>query len=349
MPFQDKVIIEFNGGETFLNFEIVKKIIEGLGEKINSNGKKIQFRYIVQSNGTIINKEIISYIKKNNITIGISLDGPKNVHDKNRCYLDGKGTFDDILKNINLLKDANVHPNYLAVISSADDLKKSYYFLSKLNPKILKFNLVRTKGRKKEHIHIHEQKRIANLHIELFNKQLEELRNGANPPRLSNICHMIENILLSRKPYMCLRTPCGAGTSQIVFDYSGNLWPCQEFLGDENFISKRNNLEKPHEDLFMSDGLKLISNRKTENIDDCSICLWSNFCQGGCSAMAYYSNKNINTKSPHCEYYKIMFEKLIWIVVKKIDLVIEYVFCSQRGFNRITTANTVYKTFGRKC
>lgn len=87
------VNIGFYGGEPMIEFDLIKKCIEYAKEIFK--GKDIQFS--ITTNGTLINKKIIRYFVKNKVNLTISLDGPKEVHDKNRRFCNGSGTFDKII------------------------------------------------------------------------------------------------------------------------------------------------------------------------------------------------------------------------------------------------------------
>ncbi len=91
----------FYGGEPLLEFKLIKQCIEYINESIE--GKTVQ--YSITTNGTIINDEIIRLFDKNNVSLLISLDGPEEVHNKNRRFAsNGKGTFDVIMKNLEYIK-----------------------------------------------------------------------------------------------------------------------------------------------------------------------------------------------------------------------------------------------------
>ncbi|MFQ6119305.1 MAG: radical SAM protein [Methanosarcinales archaeon] len=95
--------IGFYGGEPLLKFELIKRIID----YIKYNNKFGRYRFSLTTNGTLLHKEIVDYLDKNDISITISLDGPKNIHDRYRVFRNGKGTFDIIIKNIERIKKYN--------------------------------------------------------------------------------------------------------------------------------------------------------------------------------------------------------------------------------------------------
>lgn len=91
-----EVIIGFYGGEPLLRFEFIKKCVE-YAKRVISNR---EVRFTITTNGTLLTNDIASYLVENNFAVIISLDGDQSEHDKYRKYANGKGTFSDIIKNI---------------------------------------------------------------------------------------------------------------------------------------------------------------------------------------------------------------------------------------------------------
>lgn len=88
----------FYGGEPFLNFPLIKEIVEYAKQIDNET------IFYITTNGTLLNSEIIDFLTQNNILITFSLDGFKENHDRNRVYENGNPTFDTIINNINKLQ-----------------------------------------------------------------------------------------------------------------------------------------------------------------------------------------------------------------------------------------------------
>lgn len=77
------------------------------------------FRYHVQTNGILIDEAWAQFFKEHRYGIGVSLDGPADIHDANRVTRNGAGTFDKVVAGIKRLQDAGLRPAILAVVSSA--------------------------------------------------------------------------------------------------------------------------------------------------------------------------------------------------------------------------------------
>lgn len=106
-----EVGIGFYGGEPLMEFELIKKIVAYTKEVFV--GKPILFS--MTTNGSLLNKEIIDFLEENDFNLMISLDGSKDVNDKNRVFPDGSGTFDSVMNNIKLI--AELYPIYADKLS----------------------------------------------------------------------------------------------------------------------------------------------------------------------------------------------------------------------------------------
>lgn len=100
------VHIGFYGGEPLLEFDLIKKCIDYAEERLD--GKNIY--YNLTTNGTLITDKIVNYFEKYGVLMMISLDGPKQIHDASRRTIEGKGTYDLIIKNVRMIKEK--HPEY---------------------------------------------------------------------------------------------------------------------------------------------------------------------------------------------------------------------------------------------
>lgn len=125
------VNIGFYGGEPLLEFELIKKCIEY--SKNLFRGKNL--RYSITTNGALLDAEKLIYLIDNSTDIMVSLDGPKEIHDKNRKFAStGEGTFDSVYGNLmNLMENYPEYYNRLAynsVVDTSLDCRKSQNFFN---------------------------------------------------------------------------------------------------------------------------------------------------------------------------------------------------------------------------
>ena len=112
---EGSVDIIYHGGEPLARgFDFIKattKIIE-------ESHYRERVRADIQTNGTLLDDKVAKFLVEHNISCGISLDGPKEVHDANRVYKCGKkGSFDDVMAGIDNLREAGYAPGVLSVVT----------------------------------------------------------------------------------------------------------------------------------------------------------------------------------------------------------------------------------------
>ncbi|MCL2189110.1 MAG: Cys-rich peptide radical SAM maturase CcpM [Defluviitaleaceae bacterium] len=98
-----EMCVGFYGGEPLLEINNIMDCVE----YIKSSYPERAVRYTLTTNGTVFNEEIIDFLDANDFSVSISLDGPKDLHDINRVYSDGKGSFDNIMANLKQIKINN--------------------------------------------------------------------------------------------------------------------------------------------------------------------------------------------------------------------------------------------------
>ena len=132
--------VEFvwQGGEpTLLGIDFFKRVIElqkpHMGLKAISNS--------IQTNGTLLTDEWCRFLKRNNFMVGISLDGPQEIHDRYRKGRKGSGTFDRVISGIRLLQEHKVDYNVLACVAreTAGKPLETYRFLRQEGVEFIQF------------------------------------------------------------------------------------------------------------------------------------------------------------------------------------------------------------------
>lgn len=92
-----KITIGFYGGEPLLQFPLIRQVVEYANELFA--GKELQF--MITTNATLLNDEILSFMQENRFDVLISLDGVQKIHDKNRVFANsGKGTYETVMAKL---------------------------------------------------------------------------------------------------------------------------------------------------------------------------------------------------------------------------------------------------------
>src|ERR1700730_8916553 len=95
------VHITFFGGETLMNFPLLKNVVAYANAKASEQGRSIDFS--LTTNATLLTATIIEFLSENRIGVTVSMDGPKEMHDKLRVFANGRGSYDIIEPKVRAL------------------------------------------------------------------------------------------------------------------------------------------------------------------------------------------------------------------------------------------------------
>lgn len=113
-----QVTVSWQGGEpTLMGLDFFKHSVE-LVEEYRRPDQKIS--YTIQTNGTMITDDWAAFFKDNNFLVGLSVDGPRELHDTYRVDKQGRGSFDRVMQGWDALKDKNVDVNILCTVHAAN-------------------------------------------------------------------------------------------------------------------------------------------------------------------------------------------------------------------------------------
>lgn len=308
--YRHNLEIDFFGGEPLLNFDIVKEVV-AYGREIErrkKNGK--EFYFTITTNGTLLDKHNIAFINEQMDNVVISLDGRKEIHDAIRYDKAGKGSYDRIVPLTRELISARNGKSYFirgTFTSRNKDFSKDIMHLAALGFQEISLEPVVGSG---EELFIQEPDIPEILHeYEKFAVEyLKCLRAGQD----FRFYHF--NLNLYEGPCLYKRiTACGAGFEYLAVSPEGYLYPCHQFVGQEEFVMG---------DIYGGlNNMTLRDNFKGNNIltkEQCRDCWAKLFCSGGCHANAWYSNGNITEPNEiACTLQKKRIECAIMIQVAR--------------------------------
>ena len=115
------IYLNFFGGETLLNFPVLQRTLAYARERGAETGKRVESS--ITTNGTLLKPEIIEWLAENDVTVTISIDGPKEVQDQFRVFHSGKGSYDVMLPKVKeLLQRHTSRPIGARVTLTRDNL-----------------------------------------------------------------------------------------------------------------------------------------------------------------------------------------------------------------------------------
>lgn len=298
--------VDFFGGEPLMNFDVVKELVK-YGRELEKKHNK-RFRFTITTNGILLNDDNMKFINENMDNVVLSLDGRKEVNDRMRKTLNGNGSFDIIVpKFLELVKLRGDKLYYVrgTFTSHNLDFSKDVLKLNEIGFDSISVEPVVASAENDYAILEEHLETILNEYEELSSKYIELKKAGKG----FEFFHFM--IDLNQGPCLIKRVVgCGAGVEYLAVTPEGDLYPCHQFVGNEEFK--------------MGDVFTGVSNEelrekfKKANVltkSECREC-WARFyCSGGCHANAYNFNKDIT--KPYkigCEMEKKRIECAISIV-----------------------------------
>lgn len=304
--------VDLFGGEPLMNFESVKEIMDYAKEQGKLHNKNI--RFTITTNATLLNDENMEYINQNMGNVVLSIDGRKEVNDKIRTRFDGSGTYDQILPKIKKMAEMRQG-------------NKQYYARGTFTRENLDFfedvMELANEGFKEISIEpvVLEDSHPLSLRredlpviFEQYDKLTEEIIKREREGKSFKFYHFAMDINGGPCVYKRI-SGCGAGHEYVAVTPEGDIYPCHQFVGNEEFKMGNvfnGDINKEHVELF--------KNGHIYNKPQCMDC-WARFyCSGGCQANNYNFNKDIH--KPYeigCEMMKKRVECAIAIRAKLME------------------------------
>ncbi len=267
----------------------------------------IQLKHLLQTNGMLITPEWVDLFTEHKFDVGVSVDGPKHVHDLQRRDLVGRGTFDRVMCGINFLREAGLNFGTNAVITKYSlpyaldiyEFFKSEEFWScdfspcaefdPISGQMFPFSLT--------------PREYADFMLKLFEIWLKE----DNPD--FNIRRFRELIQASIGGYQELCTFQHACGNYITVEFDGNVFVCGRFAGS-NASLIGNITETSFSELLTSERFKAITDEMNSDKEQCIGCEWEPHCKGGCSYYRHFHTGSFSGDNYFCEAYKRMFQRV---------------------------------------
>lgn len=268
--------IDFFGGEPLLNMATVRVAVAHIRRREAETGKI--FNLTLTTNAVLLNQEILDFLNQENIQLILSIDGRREVHDRMRPFAGGAGSYDMVLDNIHKAVDSRLGENYYArgtytaynLDFAADVLALADEGLGRLSvePVVAKDAPY---GLSKEH--------LPQLFAQYDLLAAEYLKRHAEG-RGFDFFHF--NVDLEHGPCLIKRlSGCGAGHEYYAVTPQGDLYPCHQFVGRDEFKvgTVFTGIDKP-------DLCNEFRQAHVLTKPECRRC-WARFyCSGGCHANA---------------------------------------------------------------
>ena len=298
--------VDFFGGEPLMNWEVVKQLVAYGRSKEKEFNKN--FRFTMTTNGMLMTDEVVDFLNKEMANVVLSIDGRKEINDKMRPTRNGKGSSYDIIM-----------PKFKKFAKSRGD--KSYYIRGTFTKYNLDFandvlhfadegfkeiSVEPVVAAPEEDYAIHEE-HLPQI-LEEYDRLAKEYIKRKKAGNGFNFFHF--NIDLTQGPCVAKRlSGCGSGTEYLAVTPWGDLYPCHQFVGQEQFLL--GTVDTGITNTEVRDEFKLCNVYAKEK---CRNCFARFYCSGGCAANSWnYDGSITGAYDIGCEMQKKRMECAIMI------------------------------------
>ena len=245
----DQVTVAWQGGEpTMRGLDFFRRAVE-FQEKYKKPG--MTFENTIQTNGTLLTDPWCEFLRENDYLVGISIDGPRELHDHYRVDKRGRPTFDKVMRGLRLLQKHGVQYNVLTTVNNinGDHPLDVYRFLRdeigtewiQFIPVVERLNddgsTLRQQGTKVTSRSVGPEQ-FGRFLIEIFD---EWVRNDVAKVYVQTFEATVRNWLGMNTSGMCFFDPtCGHG---VAVEHNGDLYSCDHFVEPDYLLG---NIEQEH-------------------------------------------------------------------------------------------------------
>lgn len=276
--------VDFFGGEPLMNFQVVKDLVAYGRSKEKEYNKR--FRFTLTTNGMLLDDEVMEFANKEMANVVLSVDGRREVHDFMRPTRNGKGSYDLIIDKFKKMAEMRNQTNYYVRGTFTHynlDFSKDVLHLADLGFKQISAEPVVAA---EEQPYAIQEADLPKL-FEEYDLLAKEMIKREKAGKGFNFFHFM--IDLTGGPCLYKRlSGCGSGTEYLAVTPWGDLYPCHQFVGMEEF--KLGNVDTGIEKAELVNEFKLCN---VYAKDKCKDCFARFYCSGGCAANSYNFHGNL--------------------------------------------------------
>ena len=303
--------VDFFGGEPLMNFDVVKEIV-AYARSIEKEHNK-NFRFTLTTNGVLVDDEVIEWANRECHNVVLSLDGREEVHDRLRKTVNGKGSYATIVPKFRHFVEKREGKGYYlrgTYTHNNPDFTNDIFHMLDLGFDQLSMEPVVCAPEDPYALTKEDLPVLFEQYEILAKAQIERRREG----RPFTFYHYMLN--LEHGPCVYKRiSGCGSGTEYMAVTPWGDLYPCPQFVGEEEY--KLGDLWTGVTNTALRDEFKLCNAYARP---DCADCWARMYCSGGCAANAYHATGSITGVYEYgCELFRKRMECAVMVKVAEFQ------------------------------
>lgn len=303
--------VDFFGGEPTLNMDVVRDTVQYARSIEKQHGKNV--RFVFTTNGVLMDDETIDFLNREMHNVVLSLDGRKEIHDRFRKDALGRGSWDVIVPNFQRFVQkredkeyymrgtfTHANPDFVQDIRCMLDLG-----FDKLSMEPVVCDPASPSALTQEDLPI-----VLAQYEELAQLMIERHKEG----RPFTFYHYMIDLKAGPCVYKRI-SGCGSGTEYMAVTPSGDLYPCHQFVGEEQF-----KLGDVWHGVVNKEVQRPFADCNVYARPDCKDCWAKLYCSGGCAANAYHATGKIGGVYAYgCELFRKRIECAIYVQIAQMD------------------------------
>ncbi|HHE6469722.1 TPA: anaerobic sulfatase maturase [Providencia rettgeri] len=284
--YSKEINFVWQGGEPLLaGLDFYKKAI-ALQQKYAPSQVKISNS--LQTNATLLTPAWCRFLKQHDFIVGVSLDGPKEIHDRYRLDKKGQqGSYDAVLKGIRLLQEFGIEFNILTVVHDAvaNQAVTIYDHFTQLGVKFIQFQPLMAEGSALEHHFTLSAHNWGQFLTDIYSHW--QSQNHIGQVFVMNI-EQVYSQYFTHVSQTCVHSErCG---TNLIMETQGEIFACDHQMNASHYLGHFSELTPFSEQVSSSISLPFGQNKSTRR--ECQSCTVKSVCQGGCPAHINSTGKN---------------------------------------------------------
>lgn len=292
--------VDFFGGEPLMNWDVVKRLVEYARSVEKERGKN--FRFTLTTNGVLIDDDVIEFANREMSNVVLSLDGRKEINDRTRVDYAGNGSYDRIVPKFQKLVKARGGKDYYmrgTFTHANPDFTNDVFHMADLGFTELSMEPVVCAPEDPAAL-TKEDLEVVKKQYEILAKDMLRRKKEGKP--ITFYHYMLD---LTEGPCIYKRiSGCGSGTEYMAVTPWGDLYPCHQFVGEEQY--KLGDVWNGVTNTNLREKFRSCNAYARKECEDC----WAKlYCSGGCAANAYHATGSIlGVYEDGCELFRKRIE-----------------------------------------
>lgn len=312
----NEIVVQAWGGEPLLAPHIVFFIDDFF------KNHNIKLNYTIETNGSFLTPSLVEELFNRKIHIGISIDGDQEIQDKQRTYINGKPTYQDVTRGIMLLREKYGDDFGSVSVVTRNSVycidRVITHFVKELGLKHIKLNLMRISDFI-DNADLYVSVEDVPTYINLMMNTIVQLYDEGFTFEEINVTTKMLNLVSHQKSNLCISRGCNGGKAMVTISRSGEIYPCELSDYPEECMGS------------IYDGIPLVdivnnamsthTYFKEKIIQECNQCPWKYYCRGGCTSHV----KTQGLQPPEidkleCAVNKALYPRLVDIILTKPNI-----------------------------